>query len=313
MKAGHAWHSALLAVDADNEEARTSVYGLHTWRRGAGLYVLGNALHFFSYAFAAQTLLLALGSIQFVTHLVATSVIEGASVPKRSMVAAAIIIAANALLIVFSSKSSDILTASELIALHRCAFACDSFDVLWQCCTKHELILLQADQMPRVNLFSARKSVVCLQQRTIPRLSDDLLRNCCDWRCHLCGAAPSAARPPQHVRTTGSADSARRQRIRACNSNSAFVEMRLNDDCEDAHWDRGFAASQLVFLASCSCASLHICALGFHAFSRSANVPVDCGRSGAASGAPRIGCGSLSVTRDICMRSNTGSEVQHVA
>ena len=120
MKVGHAWHSALLDVDVDSEETRPPVYKIRTWQRGALLYVVGNVLQFFSYAFAAQTLLLALSSVQFVTHLVAARFLEGIAVPRRSIAAAAIILVANAVLVVFGSKVSQLFTAVQLVALHRC-------------------------------------------------------------------------------------------------------------------------------------------------------------------------------------------------
>jgi magnesium transporter len=121
MKVGYAWHEALLAVDAGSDVQPTQIYKVRVWQWGAALYLLGNLMQFFSYAFAAQTLLLAMSSLQFATHLVAAWLLEGVLVPWRSIVAAAVIIASNVLLVIFCSKSSRLLNAQELIKLHKCA------------------------------------------------------------------------------------------------------------------------------------------------------------------------------------------------
>ena len=124
MKAGHAWHAALTQqeateLDSASTHAPTPIYRVRTWQRGACLYVAGSAAQFFSYAFAAQTLLLGISSVQFVCQLVCAAIFEHAAIPVRSMAAAAVIMAANVLLVVFGSKASEPLPAATLIALHR--------------------------------------------------------------------------------------------------------------------------------------------------------------------------------------------------
>ena len=121
MKLGHALHEALQMTDMDSAALRTPIYRVSTWQRGAGLYLIGNLLSFFSYAFAAQTLLLALSSLQFVTHLASAVLLEGVKVPRRSMAAAGVILASNVLLVAFGSRNSTLLDAAEIIQLHRCA------------------------------------------------------------------------------------------------------------------------------------------------------------------------------------------------
>ena len=120
LKIGYAWHHALTVIDADSEEGVTPIWRVRAWRWGCLLYLFGSALQFFSTAFAAQTLLLAVSSVQFATHLLSSWLLEGATIPRRSVLAAGVVIASNILLVIFSSKRSALLDAAELVALHRC-------------------------------------------------------------------------------------------------------------------------------------------------------------------------------------------------
>jgi magnesium transporter len=121
MKMGYAWQEALAALDEPGETGSHPIYRVRQWQIGAALYLAGNVLQFLSYAFAAQSLLLALSSAQFGTHLLFAWLMEGVNVPFRSMLGAGIIISFNILLVVFSSKSSQLMTARELLELFKCA------------------------------------------------------------------------------------------------------------------------------------------------------------------------------------------------
>lgn len=119
MKMGYAWQEALSALDEPGESP-IRIYTVRQWQVGAALYLAGNVLQFLSYAFAAQSLLLALSSLQFGTHLLFAWLMEGVNVPFRSMLGAMIIILFNLLLVVYGSKSSQLMTAEELLELFRC-------------------------------------------------------------------------------------------------------------------------------------------------------------------------------------------------
>lgn len=123
-----------MAIDADSDEDPTPIWHVQAWIWGCLLYVIGNGLQFFSYAFAAQTLLLAMSSVQFATHLVSARLVEGIVVPWRCIYAAAIVIGANVLLICFSSKSSKLLDAKELIDLHRYGCLLPRLMFAWPAC-----------------------------------------------------------------------------------------------------------------------------------------------------------------------------------
>ena len=119
MKAGYAWQKALAQMDSEYGDPPRAIYRVRTWQTGAALYMGGNVLQFLSYAFAAQSLLLALSSVQFATNLLFAWLMEHVPVPVRSIAGAAIIILSNLLLVIFSSKSSVLLTAEELVKLYR--------------------------------------------------------------------------------------------------------------------------------------------------------------------------------------------------
>lgn len=120
MKAGYAWQKALAQMDRSYGDPPRPIYRIRNWQTGAQLYLVGNIMQFLSYAFAAQSLLLALSSVQFATHLLFAWVVEGIAVPFRSIMGSAIVILSNILLVIFSSKSSELLTAKDLLELYRC-------------------------------------------------------------------------------------------------------------------------------------------------------------------------------------------------
>ena len=110
MKMGYAWQEALSALNEPGDTQTHPIYRVRQWQIGAALYLSGNILQFLSFAFAAQSLLLALSSAQFGTHLLFAWLMEGVHVPMRSIMGAAIIISFNILLVIFSSKASKLLS-----------------------------------------------------------------------------------------------------------------------------------------------------------------------------------------------------------
>lgn len=61
------------ALDTDDSEDKTfskkSVTQYQSWRIGVAIFSFGNILNFISFGYAAQSLLAALGSIQFVSNV----------------------------------------------------------------------------------------------------------------------------------------------------------------------------------------------------------------------------------------------------
>lgn len=145
MKMGYAWQEALSALNEPGE-SQSPIYRVRHWQIGAALYLAGNLLQFLSYAFAAQSLLLALSSAQFGTHLLFAWLMEGVHVPFRNMLGAGVIIGFNLLLVIFGSKSSQLMTATELLELFRCV----SHSII--CCAS-STVRLESAYLPSMRLL----------------------------------------------------------------------------------------------------------------------------------------------------------------
>ena len=70
-------------------------------------------------AFASQSLLTGLGSVQFISNLVFVVLVLREKVPLRCILATFLIVAGNVVLVVFGSKTSPKYTVSQLAALYR--------------------------------------------------------------------------------------------------------------------------------------------------------------------------------------------------
>ena len=70
-------------------------------------------------AFASQSLLTGLGSVQFISNLVFVVLVLREKVPLRCVLATFLIVAGNVILVVFGSKTSPKYTVSQLAALYR--------------------------------------------------------------------------------------------------------------------------------------------------------------------------------------------------
>lgn len=88
------------------------------WYIGTFFFVTGSILNFVSFSFAAQSLLAALGSAQFISNVFFGRVILGEVVTMKTVAATLIIIAGNALVVTFSSHESAIITADMLIGYY---------------------------------------------------------------------------------------------------------------------------------------------------------------------------------------------------
>jgi len=89
------------------------------WQLGIGLFAGGNILNFVSFGFAAQSLLAALGSIQFVSNVVFARFVLREVITPRVLGATALIVVGCILLVSFGNHQSDLLTTSQLMANYR--------------------------------------------------------------------------------------------------------------------------------------------------------------------------------------------------
>lgn len=89
-------------------------YSKKIWVFGLSIFVAGSIFNFISFGYAAQSLLAALGSVQFVSNVVFGRFILKEIVTHRILAATALIVAGNTLTVYFSSHSSQEYTADDL-------------------------------------------------------------------------------------------------------------------------------------------------------------------------------------------------------
>ncbi|GMN57359.1 hypothetical protein TIFTF001_026470 [Ficus carica] len=85
-----------------------------TWRVGIVFFLLGNCLNFISFGYAAQSLLAALGSIQFVSNIAFAYFVLNKRVTVKVMVATAFIVLGNVFLVAFGNHQSPVYTPEQL-------------------------------------------------------------------------------------------------------------------------------------------------------------------------------------------------------
>ncbi len=89
-----------------------------TWLFGTFVFVAGSLLNFASYAFAAQSLLASLESIQFVTNLIFGKFMLGANVTRTMLLGTALTVLGTIVAVQFSSKETLDLNTEEVKALY---------------------------------------------------------------------------------------------------------------------------------------------------------------------------------------------------
>ncbi|WOL12601.1 putative magnesium transporter NIPA8 [Canna indica] len=119
LKLGHderERHSMLLNDGTNSKLNVKSIIHFQTWRIGILLFAFGNCLNFVSFAYAAQSILAALGSIQFVSNIVFAYFVLSKTVSIKVMVATTFIVFGNIFLVSFGNHQSPVYTPEELIA-----------------------------------------------------------------------------------------------------------------------------------------------------------------------------------------------------
>lgn len=85
-----------------------------TWRVGVLFFAFGNCLNFVSFGYAAQSLLAALGSVQFVSNIAFAYFVLNKKISVRVLVATAFIVLGNVFLVAFGNHQSPVYTPDEL-------------------------------------------------------------------------------------------------------------------------------------------------------------------------------------------------------
>ena len=88
------------------------------WYAGFSLFALGNIANFISFMFTAQSLLAGLGSIQFISNVICSSLLHDHRVTARILLATCCIVTGNLFIVFFASKDSAPLNVADLWGLY---------------------------------------------------------------------------------------------------------------------------------------------------------------------------------------------------
>ena len=89
------------------------------WLLGTTIFVFGSLVVFISFGFAAQSLLAALESVQFVSNVFFSKYIHGEVITRRIILATAAIVFGNILVVLFSHHASIRLRAVDIYAIYQ--------------------------------------------------------------------------------------------------------------------------------------------------------------------------------------------------
>ena len=117
-KDGGAAATTATAAAADDSSATEQAAHTAMWYLGTGAFVVGSLSTFAAFGFAAQSLLAALESIQFVSNVVFAKYVHGEAITTRMMLATLSIVGGNVLVVIFSSHVALVLTSDEIIYLY---------------------------------------------------------------------------------------------------------------------------------------------------------------------------------------------------
>lgn len=117
LKLGHNERERCSALDGDGTDGKIPlkpIFHFQTWRVGISFFIVGNCLNFISFGYAAQSLLAALGSIQFLSNIAFAYFVLHKMVTVKVLVATAFIILGNIFLVAFGNHQSPVYTPEQL-------------------------------------------------------------------------------------------------------------------------------------------------------------------------------------------------------
>ncbi|OAY37080.1 probable magnesium transporter NIPA8 isoform X1 [Manihot esculenta] len=117
LKLGHTERERHSTLDIDGRSGKSHLKPIiyfQTWRVGILFFFLGNCLNFISFGYAAQSLLAALGSVQFVSNIAFACFVLNKMVTVKVLVATAFIVLGNVFLVAFGSHQSPVYTPEQL-------------------------------------------------------------------------------------------------------------------------------------------------------------------------------------------------------
>lgn len=117
LKLGHDERERYAVLGGDGQNGKTilkPIIYFQSWRVGILFFALGNTLNFISFGYAAQSLLAALGSIQFVSNIAFAYFVLSKMVTVKVLVATAFIVLGNIFLVAFGNHQSPVYTPEQL-------------------------------------------------------------------------------------------------------------------------------------------------------------------------------------------------------
>lgn len=117
LKLGHDEREKYTVLGSDGSNGKNvmkPIIYFHTWRVGILFFALGNCLNFISFGYAAQSLLAALGSVQFVSNIAFVYFVLNKTVTVKVLIATAFIVLGNIFLVAFGNHQSPVYTAQQL-------------------------------------------------------------------------------------------------------------------------------------------------------------------------------------------------------
>ncbi|KAG9447330.1 hypothetical protein H6P81_013458 [Aristolochia fimbriata] len=117
LKLGHNERERLAMLDNDGSNGKLvlkPIIYFQTWRIGILFFAVGNCLNFISFGYAAQSLLAALGSVQFVSNIAFTYFVLNKTVTGKVLLATAFIVFGNVFLVAFGNHQSPVFTPEQL-------------------------------------------------------------------------------------------------------------------------------------------------------------------------------------------------------
>lgn len=114
MKLGHNKRAKVDVPDSEKPPVRK----FKEWVVGMSFFTVGNILNFVSFGFAAQSLLAALGSIQFVSNVIFAYFVLHEQINRMVVIATTCIVGGCVLLVVFGNQSSATYTVKQLTQLY---------------------------------------------------------------------------------------------------------------------------------------------------------------------------------------------------
>ncbi|XP_031095331.1 probable magnesium transporter NIPA8 isoform X1 [Ipomoea triloba] len=117
LKLGHDEKEKYSMLDTEGTNGKAAMKPIiysQTWRIGIIFFAVGNCLNFISFGYAAQSLLAALGSVQFVSNIAFAYFVLNKTVTVKVMVATTFIVLGNIFLVAFGNHQSPVYTPEQL-------------------------------------------------------------------------------------------------------------------------------------------------------------------------------------------------------